>query len=234
MWNTKKRRVPQQEVGLKRNGRRRRKRRKRRRRKKRKGRRCSRAGQEGRQRWCRVHSEATNRKIEFTWHAGRKRRRVLDERREGRRSRREMQKKARENPRSRGTERREKKRQNRRVWPMVKIGSASRGSRKKNGYILGRGTQSYGATAGSRGYQSVRQHRTDQASRKLIWGRRTNRKKRVGREKQAKPALHVRREGRWKGAKAALKTRKNCWVRSVTDRTREAHNGCHGKKRRRK
>jgi ribosomal protein S11 len=110
------------------------------------------------------------------------------------------------------------------------------GGKKRNRRVIAprRVMRSIGGTAGMRGFQSVRQRGTDNAARKLMWRRRKVVKDRGRKGKNKKLRMHVRREGRWKGSKAARKTRKRCKVRSVTDRTRQAHNGCHGKKRRRR
>lgn len=87
-------------------------------------------------------------------------------------------------------------------------------------------------SAGNRGYKSIRHRGTDYAARKVV-GR--ARKKSTGRVK-GKVGVHVRREGTGKGSKARRKrvSMHKMKLRSVSDRTREAHNGCKGKKARRR
>lgn len=87
-------------------------------------------------------------------------------------------------------------------------------------------------SAGDRGYKNMRHRGTDYAARKVVGRARKQCKRKV----KGKVGVHVRREGTGKGSKARRKrvTQKNRKLRSVSDRTREAHNGCKGKKARRR
>jgi ribosomal protein S11 len=110
-----------------------------------------------------------------------------------------------------------------------------KGGKKRRRRVLGntRKRNSVSMSAGMGGYKSVRQRGTDYAARKVLWRAIKKVKKRMGRGKSL-PRVHVRREGSGKGSQSVKKTRRRWGVRSISDRTREAHNGCKGKKQRRR
>lgn len=93
-------------------------------------------------------------------------------------------------------------------------------------------------SAGNRGYKSVRHRGTDYAARKVVGRARKLCKRARKRERPGKDrrGVHLRREGTGKGSKARRKRVKEHKrkLMSVSDRTREAHNGCKGKKARRR
>lgn len=91
-------------------------------------------------------------------------------------------------------------------------------------------------SAGNRGYKSVRHRGTDYAARKVVGRARKLCKRSRKQEMAGKVGVHLRREGTGKGSKARRKRVKEHKrkLRSVSDKTREAHNGCKGKKARRR
>jgi ribosomal protein S11 len=236
MWNEKERKGKERKGQVKEQRQRvkRKKRKRKRRRRKRKGRRNRRGGRQ--ERWCRVSSEATNTKVVRTW--AEKKESGEGAGRKGRNGKKGVVGKA-------GVRKPVISMLNR---PVGSKGVGSKGVGRKGGvrrksarekrgsYGSGNGRarkrKSVVKSAGNRGYKSIRHRGTDYAARKVV-GR--ARKKCTSRVK-GKVGVHVRREGTGKGSKARRKrvSINKMKLRSVSDRTREAHNGCKGKKARRR
>jgi ribosomal protein S11 len=237
MWNEKERKGKERkrEVKEQRKREKRKKRKRKRRRRKRKGRRNRRGARP--ERWCRVSSEATNTKVVRTWAEkkvsrvglGRKgkslRRGEVGEKRAGRSLRRVGRKE--------GVVRSKKPMERMRKGRKGRKGKETRERKEKEGRDrTARKRKSVVKSAGNRGYKSIRHRGTDYAARKVVGRARKKCTERV----KGKVGVHVRREGTGKGSKARRQrvSKNKMKVRSVSDRTREAHNGCKGKKARRR
>lgn len=250
MWNEKERKGKERKGQVKEQRQRvkRKKRKRKRRRRKRKGRRNRRGGRK--ERWCRVSSEATNTKVVRTW-AERKEsgdslasgvskqsKPVISMlNRPGVASKKGVRKPVVSGASgvsgvsaasSEASKKGVKKAGARSIRPERRKARKTQG----NGKTRARKRKSVVKSAGNRGYKSIRHRGTDYAARKVV-GR--ARKKCAGRVK-GKVGVHVRREGTGKGSKARRKrvSMHKMKLRSVSDRTREAHNGCKGKKARRR
>lgn len=222
MWNEKERKGKERKREVKEQRKRvkRKKRKRKRRRRKRKGRRNRRGARP--ERWCRVSSEATNTKVVRTW--AEKKESSVGLGRKGRKG-----KKGRERKRvgskkgERSVRKRRKGRKGKESRERKEKESRDRTARKRKSVVK---------SAGNRGYKSIRHRGTDYAARKVVGRARKKCTERV----KGKVGVHVRREGTGKGSKARRQrvSKNKMKVRSVSDRTREAHNGCKGKKARRR
>ena len=187
-------------------------------------------------RWCRVRSERTNTKVVRSWNPENRSRKGGEAKRSdvGKNKTQQVKELS-----------REKKRPKAKQKVVERKGSEKpAGQGKKNGKGVRRKEKvakeetrtkvtrkTMVKTAGSRGYKGIRHRGTDYAAKKL-----RGRVLEKGKSRQGLEGIHIRREGKGKGGKARkqrlVKTGRN--VRSRSDTTREAHNGCKGKKARRR